>query len=190
MSESKKIVVIGSANIDLVASVNHLPIPGETVLGSSFNKIPGGKGANQSVAASKLGGEVSFVGCVGSDQEGEMLRSSLEGANVDCEFLTSLPETPTGTAMIGVDVEGNNSIIVYSGANGALAQEDIIAAKKIVESAKVILMQLEIPTSCLEAATEIANGITILNPAPVVDIPKGLLEKVDVLVPNQIELAH
>ena len=190
MSESKKIVVIGSANIDLVASVNHLPISGETVLGSSFNKIPGGKGANQSVAASKLGGEVSFVGCVGSDQEGEMLRSSLEGANVDCEFLTSLPETPTGTAMIGVDAEGNNSIIVYSGANGALVQEDIIAAKKIVESAKVILMQLEIPTSCLEAATEIANGITILNPAPVVDIPKGLLEKVDVLVPNQIELAH
>jgi len=190
VSESKKIVVIGSANIDLVASVNHLPIPGETVLGSSFNKIPGGKGANQSVAASKLGGEVSFVGCVGSDQEGEMLRSSLEGANVDCEFLTSLPETPTGAAMIGVDAEGNNSIIVYSGANGALVQEDIIAAKKIVESAKVILMQLEIPTSCLEAATEIANGITILNPAPVVDIPKGLLEKVDVLVPNQIELAH
>jgi ribokinase len=92
--------------------------------------------------------------------------------------------------MIGVDAEGNNSIIVYSGANGALVQEDIIAAKKIVESAKVILMQLEIPTSCLEAATEIANGITILNPAPVVDIPKGLLEKVDVLVPNQIELAH
>ena len=190
VGESKKIVVVGSANIDLVASVNHLPVPGETVLGSSFNKIPGGKGANQAVAASKLGGEVSFVGCVGSDQEGEMLRSSLEGANVDCEFLTSLPEIPTGTAMIGVDAEGNNSIIVNSGANGALAQEDIIAAKGILESAKVVLMQLEIPTSCLETAVEMANGITILNPAPVVDIPKGLLGKVDVLVPNQIELAH
>ncbi len=188
--ETKKIVVVGSANIDLVASVNHLPVAGETVLGSSFNKIPGGKGANQAVAASKLGGEVSFVGCVGSDQEGEMLRSSLESANVDCEFLISLPEVPTGTAMIGVDTEGNNSIIVNPGANGALVQEDIIAVKEIVESAKIVLMQLEIPTSCVETAVEMANGITILNPAPVVDIPKSLLGKVDVLVPNQIELAH
>jgi len=190
VGESKKIVVVGSANIDLVASVNHLPVAGETVLGSSFNKIPGGKGANQAVAASKLGGEVSFVGCVGSDQEGEMLRSNLEDANVDCEFLTSSPEAPTGTAMIGVDAEGNNSIIVHSGANGALVQEDIVAAKEIVKTAKVVLMQLEIPTSCLETAVEMANGITILNPAPVVDIPKRLLGKVDVLVPNQIELAH
>jgi len=188
--EPKEIVVIGSANIDLVASVNHLPVPGETVLGDSFNKIPGGKGANQAVAAAKLGGQVSFIGCVGSDQEGEILRSSLEDANVDCKFLISLPETSTGTAMIGVDTEGNNSIIVNPGANGALVQEDIIAAKEIVESAKVVLMQLEIPTSCLEAAVEMTNGITILNPAPVVDIPKELLGEVDVLIPNQIELAH
>ena len=188
--ESEEIVVIGSANIDLVASVNHLPVPGETVLGNSFNKIPGGKGANQAVAAAKLGGRVSFIGCVGSDQEGEILRSSLEDANVDCEFLISLPETSTGTAMIGVDTEGHNSIIVNPGANNALVEENIIMAKEIVESAKVVLMQLEIPTSCVEAAVEVTNGITVLNPAPVVDIPKKLLGGVDVLIPNQIELAH
>ncbi len=190
MGESNRVVVIGSANIDLVSSVASLPVPGETVLGNSFIKTPGGKGANQAVAASKLGGEVSFVGCIGSDQEGEILRSSLENANVNCDFLISRPEVSTGNAMIGVDAEGNNSIIVNSGANSALTQEDIVAAKEIVESAQVVLMQLEISTKCLEVAVEMASGIKILNPAPVVDISKKLLEKIDVLIPNRIELAR
>jgi len=170
--------------------VDSLPVPGETVLGNSFIKTPGGKGANQAVAASKLGGEVSFVGCIGSDQEGEILRSSLKNANVNCDFLISRPEVSTGNAMIGVDAEGNNSIIVNSGANSALTQEDIVAAKEIVESAQVVLMQLEISTKCLEVAVEMASGIKILNPAPVVDISKKLLEKIDVLIPNRIELAR
>ena len=190
MGESNRVVVIGSANIDLVSSVASLPVPGETVLGNSFIKTPGGKGANQAVAASKLGGEVSFVGCIGSDQEGEILRSSLKNANVNCDFLISRPEVSTGNAMIGVDAEGNNSIIVNSGANNALTQEDIVAAKEIVESAQVVLMQLEISTKCLEVAVEMASGIKILNPAPVVDISKKLLEKIDVLIPNRIELAR
>ena len=190
MGESNRVVVIGSANIDLVSSVASLPVPGETVLGNSFIKTPGGKGANQAVAASKLGGEVSFVGCIGSDQEGEILRSSLKNANVNCDFLISRPEVSTGNAMIGVDAEGNNSIIVNSGANNALTQEDIVAAKEIVESAQVVLMQLEISTKCLEVAVEMASGIKILNPAPVVDISKKLLEKIDVLLPNRIELAR
>lgn len=190
MGESNRVVVIGSANIDLVSSVDSLPVPGETVLGNSFIKTPGGKGANQAVAASKLGGEVSFVGCIGSDQEGEILRSSLKNANVNCDFLISRPEVSTGNAMIGVDAEGNNSIIVNSGANSALTQEDIVAAKEIVESAQVVLMQLEISTKCLEVAVEMASGIKILNPAPVVDISKKLLEKIDVLIPNRIELAR
>ncbi len=190
MGESNRVVVIGSANIDLVSSVASLPVPGETVLGNSFIKTPGGKGANQAVAASKLGGEVSFVGCIGSDQEGEILRSSLKNANVNCDFLISRPEVSTGNAMIGVDAEGNNSIIVNSGANSALTQEDIVAAKEIVESAQIVLMQLEISTKCLEVAVEMASGIKILNPAPVVDISKKLLEKIDVLIPNRIELAR
>ena len=190
MGESNRVVVIGSANIDLVSSVASLPVPGETVLGNSFIKTPGGKGANQAVAASKLGGEVSFVGCIGSDQEGEILRSSLKNANVNCDFLISRPEVSTGNAMIGVDAEGNNSIIVNSGANNALTQEDIVAAKEIVESAQIVLMQLEISTKCLEVAVEMASGIKILNPAPVVDISKKLLEKIDVLIPNRIELAR
>jgi len=190
LGESNRVVVIGSANIDLVSSVASLPVPGETVLGNSFIKTPGGKGANQAVAASKLGGEVSFVGCIGSDQEGEILRSSLKNANVNCDFLISRPEVSTGNAMIGVDAEGNNSIIVNSGANSALTQEDIVAAKEIVESAQIVLMQLEISTKCLEVAVEIASGIKILNPAPVVDISKKLLEKIDVLIPNRIELAR
>ena len=190
MGESNRVVVIGSANIDLVSSVASLPVPGETVLGNSFIKTPGGKGANQAVAASKLGGEVSFVGCIGSDQEGEILRSSLKNANVNCDFLISRPEVSTGNAMIGVDAEGNNSIIVNSGANSALTQEDIVAAKEIVESAQVVLMQLEISTKCLEVAVEMASGIKILNPAPVVDISKKLLEKIDVLIPNRIVLAR
>jgi len=190
LGESNRVVVIGSANIDLVSSVASLPVPGETVLGNSFIKTPGGKGANQAVAASKLGGEVSFVGCIGPDQEGEILRSSLKNANVNCDFLISRPEVSTGNAMIGVDAEGNNSIIVNSGANSALTQEDIVAAKEIVESAQVVLMQLEISTKCLEVAVEMASGIKILNPAPVVDISKKLLEKIDVLIPNRIELAR
>ncbi len=190
MGKSNRVVVIGSANIDLVSSVASLPVPGETVLGNSFIKTPGGKGANQAVAASKLGGEVSFVGCIGSDQEGEILRSSLKNANVNCDFLISRPEVSTGNAMIGVDAEGNNSIIVNSGANSALTQEDIVAAKEIVESAQIVLMQLEISTKCLEVAVEMASGIKILNPAPVVDISKKLLEKIDVLIPNRIELAR
>tara|TARA_B100000965_G_C19548106_1_gene738822 strand:- start:565 stop:1476 length:912 start_codon:yes stop_codon:yes gene_type:complete len=190
LGKSNRVVVIGSANIDLVSSVASLPVPGETVLGNSFIKTPGGKGANQAVAASKLGGEVSFVGCIGSDQEGEILRSSLKNANVNCDFLISRPEVSTGNAMIGVDAEGNNSIIVNSGANSALTQEDIVAAKEIVESAQIVLMQLEISTKCLEVAVEMASGIKILNPAPVVDISKKLLEKIDVLIPNRIELAR
>ena len=190
MGESNRVVVIGSANIDLVSSVASLPVPGETVLGNSFIKTPGGKGANQAVAASKLGGEVSFVGCIGSDQEGEILRSSLKNANVNCDFLISRTEVSTGNAMIGVDAEGNNSIIVNSGANSALTQEDIVAAKEIVESAQIVLMQLEISTKCLEVAVEMASGIKILNPAPVVDISKKLLGKIDVLIPNRIELAR
>ena len=127
------------------------------------------------------------------------LPSSSNASSIHCSgidtprfsaLLISHPEASTGNAMIGVDAEGNNSIIVNPGANGALAQEDILAAEEIVESSQVVLMQLEIPTRCLEIAVEMANGIIILNPAPVVDISKGLLEKVDVLIPNRIELAR
>ena len=186
----EKIAVVGSANLDLVVSVNHLPSPGETILGSSFDKIPGGKGANQAVAASKLGGQVSFIGCIGSDQEGKIIRENLENANVDCEFLFSSSKMPTGIAMIGVDKDGNNSIIVNPGANSDLSHEKIDKASAALESAKVVLLQLEIPVSSVEAAIDRAKGITILNPAPSTNLSSGLLEKVDVLIPNQVELAH
>ena len=186
----KKIAVVGSANIDFVSSVSHLPSPGETILGSSFDKIPGGKGANQATAASKLGGEVSFIGRIGSDQEGATIRNNLEKANVDCEFLFSSSEVPTGIAMIGVDKDGNNSIIVNPGANHSLCPEDIDTASEVVESSKVVLLQLEIPVASVGTAIEKANGVVILNPAPATDLSKELIEKVDVLIPNQVELSH
>ena len=184
------IAVLGSANLDIVVPVPHHPVTGETVLGGDHALIPGGKGANQAVAAARLGGSVSFVGRVGDDDAGETLRSSLEADGVDTTHLRTDSEAPSGIALIGVDADGDNAIVVSPGTNARVGPEDVQTAKATIAGAAVVLLQLEVPTGAVVAAAQAATGTVVLNPAPATPLPDGLLDRVDVLVPNALELAQ
>jgi ribokinase len=191
MATPPRIVVIGSINMDLVCRTPVMPKPGETILGSGFQTLPGGKGANQAVAAAKLGGEVHMVGRVGDDDFGSRLLNGLANHNVDTSRVTITEGVSTGIASIVVDKTGENAIIVVPGANHKLTPADIDAAESLIASAAVILLQLEIPLATVQHVLAIAQrrGIyTVLDPAPVP--PKGLpraMYGVDVLAPNQRE---
>lgn len=189
MTTPGRICVVGSANLDIVTPVPRHPVAGETVLGGDHRQIPGGKGANQAVAAARLGHEVFFVGRVGDDAPGQTLRASLIDAGVNVDHLTITPDTPSGIATISVGPDGENSIVVSPGANGRLSPNDIAAASDVLSSAAVTLLQLEVPLEAVQAAATTAAGTVILNPAPAADLPAGLLDAVDVLVPNETELA-
>jgi ribokinase len=188
---SPEVVVVGSANLDLVVDVAHVPLVGETVLGGDLVRIPGGKGANQAVAAARLGRSVAMVGRVGDDEGGDILRAALDGDGVDTRALLSTPNTPNGVALIAVDADGDNAIVVSPGANARLTAADIEAAGDAVRSAQVVLLQLEVPIDAVAMAATLATGTVILNPAPAPagPLPSELLRAVDVLVPNQTELA-
>lgn len=184
------IVVLGSTNMDLVAYAARAPGRGETVTGREFATVPGGKGANQAVAAARAGGEVTMIGAVGSDHYGEILRHTLEASGVDTDLLRTA-EGPSGTAHIVVDDEGANSIVVIPAANGtvtALAPGD----EAVIAAAGLLLLQLELP---LDAVTEGAraarrHGVrTVLTPAPARPLPPELLGAVDLLLPNEHEAA-
>ena len=190
MERVPTIAVLGSANLDIVVPVPHHPVTGETVLGGDHALIPGGKGANQAVAAARLGGSVSFVGRVGDDDAGETLRSSLEADGVDTTHLRTDSEAPSGIALIGVDANGDNAIVVSPGTNARVGPEDVQAAKATIAGAAVVLLQLEVPTGAVVAAAQAATGTVVLNPAPAAPLPDGLLDRVDVLVPNALELAQ
>lgn len=184
------ILVVGSINMDLVIKTPHLPDPGETVLGSSFHTFPGGKGANQAIAISRLGAEVSFVGRVGEDAFGRALASVLEKEGVSTAYLEHDPVVPSGVAVILVDGQGQNSIVVASGANSRLTPQDVRMAGMELPTVSAVITQLEIPLECvIEAAraASLRNVPFIFNPAPAGVIPRELLEKVDVLVPNELE---
>lgn len=185
-----EITVVGSANLDLVVEVDHVPLVGETVLGGDLRRVPGGKGANQAVAAARLGRRVSMVGRVGDDDAGAFLRTALDGAGVDSSELKTTA-APSGVALIAVDADGDNSIVVSPGANGRLGADDIAEAGTLIRDAAVLLVQLEIPLDAVIAAARAAQGIVILNPAPAPSgsLPAALLASVDILVPNQTELA-
>jgi ribokinase len=183
------IAVVGSCNVDFVVPVASLPGPGETVLGGDHLRTPGGKGANQSVAAARLGSEVAFVGCVGDDELAATISSALAGAGVDLSWLRRVPETPSGIALITVAEGGENTIAVSPGANARLGVDDIAAASPILADAAVTLVQLEIAPEVVAAAVEAAGGQVVLNPAPARTLPPALLSEVDVLVPNRSELA-
>ena len=183
------VCVVGSANLDIVVRVPKHPVAGETVLGGDHRRIPGGKGANQAVAAARLGRSVAFVGCVGGDAAGEELRAALVGDGVDVSFLRTVRDAPSGIALIAVGPDGDNSIVVSPGANGHVSSEDIAAASVALQVAKVTLLQLEIPVEVVTEAAEAAGGIVILNPAPAQALTSRLLESVNVLVPNETELA-
>ncbi|MEM7092982.1 MAG: ribokinase [Actinomycetota bacterium] len=184
-----EVCVVGSANLDIVVPVPHHPIAGETVLGGDHARIPGGKGANQAVAAARLGRRVGFVGCVGDDAAGDELRAALVGDDVSVEHLRTVPRTPSGIALISVGPDGDNSIVVSPGANAHVGEVDLEAALPMLERALVTLLQLEVPVETITEAAESANGLVILNPAPAQALTSRLLESVDILVPNETELA-
>ncbi len=185
------IAVVGSANLDLVAEVQKIPVAGETVLGGDLRRIPGGKGANQAVAAARLGRRVAIIGRVGDDDVGAMLRSAMESAEVDTTYLATTENTPSGAALISVGADGDNAIVVSPGANGRLSAADMESAAGVIGAAEVVLLQLEVPMGAVAAATRSARGTVVLNPAPAPTsmLPPDLLMDVDVIVPNQTELA-
>ena len=182
------IVVLGSANLDLVVRQPRLPKPGETMFGSDFTTVPGGKGLNQAVAAARAGGDVGFLGAVGRDAFGEQLRRCLRDDGVDTEGLAEV-DAPTGTAHISVLDGGENAIVVVSGANAAITTLDEDSQRRI-EGARYLVAQLERPIELIGEAFVVARGLgiqTVLTPAPVQPIDHALLQLVDVLIPNAQE---
>jgi ribokinase len=177
------VVVVGSANVDLVLPVQRIPRPGETVLASGLTRGPGGKGANQAVAAARAGASTSFVASLGADESGELLRKALSESGVDLS-LVSTAGTPTGTAIITVSADGENSIVVAPSANAELELSP--EAVRAVRQAKVVLAQLEIPFATVQAAAE-ASSYFILNAAPAAELSDEILAAVDLLVVNETE---
>jgi ribokinase len=188
-----RVLVVGSANMDLVTRCEALPRPGETVFAQSFDAMPGGKGANQAIAVARSGlADCAFLGAVGDDEYGARLCDVLRGAGVDTEPVRELPGVPTGTALITVDPAGTNTIVVVSGANGSLLGLCAADLTRASECA-VVLAQLEIPVETVHAAftaiRESGRGMTILNAAPARPLPAELLAVTDLLVVNEIEAA-
>jgi len=186
------ITVVGSLNMDLVVRSPRIPQPGETIIGGEFRTAPGGKGANQAVAAARLGGQVSMVGRVGNDAFARSLVNGLAADGVDHAFVIQDPKAATGVAFIVVDDAGENSIVVASGANMRLSPADVDAAEAAISAADVLLVQLEVPLTAVVQAARAAHAhgaMVILNPAPACPLPHELLSLVDVLVPNESETA-
>jgi ribokinase len=178
--------------MDLVVGAPKIPAPGETVIGGDLQTFPGGKGANQAVAAARLGAQVAMVGRVGDDAFGAQLRQTLESAGVDLAYVQTTAVTPSGVALIVVDAAGQNSIVVASGANMRLTPADVEAAAPAIKAADALALQLESPLETVQRAAELAraHGVTvILNPAPARPLPPELLALVDVLIPNESETA-
>jgi len=185
------VVVIGSLNFDHVVTVEQLPGRGQTVSGSGYISVPGGKGLNQAVTASRLGAQVSMVACLGDDTAGSALREVLRQEGIQAGAVRTVAGRPSGTALITVERGGGNTIVVAAGANGELARQDVEAARSLFGPASVVLAQLEVPSPAVEAALHLARAvgaITVLNPSPAPGpLPGPLLALVDVLVPNETE---
>jgi ribokinase len=178
------VLVVGSANLDLVAHLDHLPVPGETQLAIGYEEHPGGKGLNQAVACARMGARTAFAGCVGDDGAGEMLRGVLEREGIDTSLLLTV-DAPTGRAFINVDRNGENEIVVVSGANARVTVPEL-------PRAAVVLLQLEIPLAVVEGVLRSAKAMgatTVLNPAPAAELSPAILANVDVLLPNETESA-
>ncbi|MCP1446742.1 ribokinase [Pseudomonas sp. GGS8] len=185
-----KVVVIGSLNMDLVTRAPRLPRGGETLIGQSFATVSGGKGANQAVAAARLGAQVSMVGCVGSDAYGEALRGALLAERIDCQAV-SMVEDSSGVALIVVDDNSQNAIVIVAGANGALTPEVIDRFDSVLQTADVIICQLEVPDAtvghALKRGRELGKTV-ILNPAPASrPLPADWYAAIDYLIPNESE---
>ena len=187
-----RICVVGSLNMDLVVQTPALPLPGQTLLGGPFATFPGGKGANQAVAAARAGARVVMVGCVGDDSYGPILRRGLDAEGIDTRYVTTRHDTASGVALIAVAPDGQNTIIVAPGANAALAVAGIDHAAEEIRSSDALLIQLEVPLPAIVRAAEIAREagtIVVLNPAPAQPLPGDVLALADFVVPNETEAA-
>lgn len=185
-----KVCVLGSINMDLVIKVNEMPKEGETILSESFEKIAGGKGANQAVAARRCGNIVSMIGKIGKDDNGKILKGLLEEDSIDTNLIFEDENEPTGMAVITVNKNGNNSITVISGSNMTLNKDEIEKSKEIIENSDILISQFEVPEEVILEAFKIAkenNKITILNPAPAKKIDEELLKSTDIIIPNETE---
>lgn len=186
-----RIVVVGSINMDLVTLAPRFPAPGETLMAESFHTIPGGKGANQAVAAARLGAEVSLIGALGNDVFGTQLRQRLIDEGVDIEHVQSLDDCASGTASITV-AQGDNHILVVPAANAQVMPGQVERAKELIERADAVLVQMEIPLQTVEATVRLAHKLgvpVILNPAPAQPLPTDWLKLANYVTPNQHELA-
>lgn len=186
----KKILVVGSSNTDMVIKTRKFPAPGETILGGRFFMNPGGKGANQAVAAKRLGGMVSFVGKIGDDIFGKQAMQLLEDEGINVDFVATDPENPSGVALITVDAKAENSIVVAPGSNGTLSSIDFDRAYSVLNESEIVLLQLEIPISTVAHIAEIASKKgkkVILNPAPADQLSDELLKNIYLITPNESE---
>ena len=188
----KHILIVGSVNMDLMLRCGHLPGAGETVLGAGFNTAPGGKGANQAIAAARLGAKVAFVGCVGDDAFGQAAFDALQAEGINTQYLSRESGAATGVAMVITDEAGENCIALAPGANALLSPAHIDAAQALFADASMLICQLESPLATVRHAIRVAvrHGVPVLlNPAPSQALPADLLRDIDWLVPNAGEAA-
>lgn len=186
----KKILIVGSSNTDMVIKTLNFPAPGETILGGRFLMNAGGKGANQAVAAARLGGLVTFVGKIGDDIFGKQAVQQLEDEGINVDFVAVDPENPSGVALITVDRKGENSIVVAPGSNGTLSPVDFNKAIAELNASEFVLMQLEIPIPTVEHIAQLAalkQKKVILNPAPAAQLSDELLKNLYIITPNETE---
>ena len=186
----KKIVVVGSSNTDLIIKVPEIPRPGETLLGGEFMTFPGGKGANQAVAAARAGGDVVFIAAVGDDPYGEEALKGYRLDQINTENIKICKGVPSGIAMITISEKGENAITVASGANALLSPADLEELDEAFQEADYMLIQLETPLETVQKAVELCNKLNtrvILNPAPAAELSDKILEKVSIITPNETE---
>jgi ribokinase len=183
------VVVVGSANLDIVATTERLPHPGETVTADGYFEACGGKGANQVIAAARAGARAAFVGAVGDDDAARQLRAAFAADDVDVSHLVTV-DAPTGRALIGVSHDGENLIMVVPGANHVLSVADVEAAGDVIAQARVLLLQCEVPLDVIQRAVDRSgtDTIVVLNPAPARELPAELLAELDLIVPNEHEV--
>ncbi len=186
----KKLCVLGSINVDHVIRVPYFPKAGETLTGYGYQIAYGGKGANQAVAAARVGAKVSFIGAIGDDQIGQTMKQAFEQDGIDISAICVIPNQSTGLAMIQVADSGENSIVISAGANADLSEALVEQHKSHIEQADILLMQLESPLQAVTLATKFAKtaGVkVVLNPAPAQPLPDSLLSHIDIITPNETE---
>ena len=189
-NDKPKITVVGSCNMDLVVRSARIPVVGETIMGNDFMTNPGGKGANQAVAAAKLGADVHFVGRLGNDAFGKEGLSNMQSVGINTDHITITEGVSSGVALITVDDDGNNAIVVAPGANDVVTPDDVKKAEDVIKSSGALVVQLEVPMETIKAAVKMAhdaNVMVVFDPAPAQPLDADLIAMIDILKPNEIE---